>query len=138
MRSARAPRWRSRWRSLAAAGALIACGTDAPVEPPDPWPGLAMATTRWAPEWGTDVPPAEPSEALTLAAALRAATIGPRRSAGEPLAGRLVVGEAADLVVVALGDHDDAGAAAEAVRTIAPLLTMLDGEERYRAPGFDR
>ena len=61
-----------------------------------------------------------------------------RRSAGEPLAGRLVVGESADLVVVSLGDHDDAGAAAEAVRTIAPLLTILDGEERHRAPGFDR
>ncbi|HVQ23282.1 MAG TPA: amidohydrolase family protein [Candidatus Saccharimonadia bacterium] len=124
--------------SLASAGALLALGTDAPVEPPDPWPGLAMATTRWAPEWGTDIPPHQPSEGLGLAAALRAATIGPRRSAGEPLAGRLVVGEAADLVVVALGDHQDPAGAAEAVRTIAPLLTMLDGEERYRAPGFDR
>ncbi len=124
--------------SLAAAGALLAFGTDAPVEPPDPWPGLAVAATRWAPEWGTDVPPAEPSERLTLAAALRAATVGPHSSAGEPLAGRLVVGEAADLVVVALGDHHDPVGAAEAVRTIPPLLTMLDGEERYRTPGFDR
>lgn len=124
--------------SLAAAGALLAFGTDAPVEPPDPWPGLAMAATRWAPEWGTDAPPAGPSEGLTLAAALRAATVGPHRSAGEPRAGRLVVGEAADLVVVALGDHDDPAGAAEGVRTLAPLLTMLEGEERYRAPGFDR
>jgi hypothetical protein len=124
--------------SLAAAGTLLVFGTDAPVEPPDPWPGLAMATTRWAPEWGTDVPPTEPSEGLTLDAALRAATIGPHRSAGEPLAGRLVIGEAADLVIVALGDHDDPAGAAEAVRRVEPLLTLLDGQERYRAAGFDR
>jgi len=41
---------RTRWsfpiRSLAAGGALIAFGTDAPVESPDPWPGIAMAVTR--------------------------------------------------------------------------------------------
>jgi predicted amidohydrolase YtcJ len=124
--------------SLAAAGALLAFGTDAPVEPADPWPGLAMATTRWAPEWGTDMPPADPGERLTLAGALRAATIGPRQTAGQLQAGRLVVGEAADLVVVALADHDDPDGAAEAIRTIEPLLTLLDGEEHHRAPAFDR
>ncbi|HEX5824360.1 MAG TPA: amidohydrolase, partial [Candidatus Limnocylindrales bacterium] len=33
-------------RSLLDAGAVLAFGTDAPVEPIDPWPGLSMAVTR--------------------------------------------------------------------------------------------
>jgi hypothetical protein len=33
------------WRTIADTGAVLAFGTDAPVEPIDPWPGLAMAVT---------------------------------------------------------------------------------------------
>ena len=39
------------WRSIAATGAVIAFGTDAPVEPMDPWPGLALAVRREDPRW---------------------------------------------------------------------------------------
>ncbi|MBY0395443.1 MAG: amidohydrolase family protein, partial [Thermoleophilia bacterium] len=38
------------WRSLLESGAVLAFGTDAPVEPIDPWPGIAMAVVRRAPE----------------------------------------------------------------------------------------
>ena len=34
------------WGSLAATGAVLAFGTDAPVEPFDPWPGIALAVRR--------------------------------------------------------------------------------------------
>ena len=37
------------WRTLVDSGAVVAFGTDAPVEPIDPWPGLAMAVTRIRP-----------------------------------------------------------------------------------------
>ena len=40
------------WRSLLDAGAVVAFGTDAPVEPIDPWPGIAMAVLRRDPSWG--------------------------------------------------------------------------------------
>ena len=33
-------------RAIADGGALIPFGTDAPVEPPDPWPGIAVAVAR--------------------------------------------------------------------------------------------
>ncbi len=33
-------------RALIDGGALIPLGTDAPVEPPDPWPGIAVAVAR--------------------------------------------------------------------------------------------
>ncbi len=39
------------WRTLADSGAVLAFGTDAPVEPIDPWPGLTMAVTRSDPSW---------------------------------------------------------------------------------------
>ena len=123
--------------SLTASGASIAFGTDAPVESPDPWPGIAMAVTRRAPAWGPASRASSPEEAIALDQAIRAATIGPRRSAGEPLGGRLVVGAPADLVVLPLvaGDVIDHAASLHVAR---PLLTLLDGEERYRAPGFER
>ena len=43
------------WRSLLDAGASLAFGTDAPVEPIDPWPGIALAVLRRDPSWGPDV-----------------------------------------------------------------------------------
>ena len=44
---ARAPRRNGyTWGSIAATGAVLAFGTDAPVEPFDPWPGIALAVRR--------------------------------------------------------------------------------------------
>ena len=43
---ARAEAWAYAFAALDRAGAVIAFGTDAPVEPVDPWPGLACAVTR--------------------------------------------------------------------------------------------
>jgi len=124
--------------SLSVAGATLVFGTDAPVEPPDPWPGIAMAVTRRAPEWGGDVGASSPAEAIPLDVALRAATTGPWRVARQAHGGRLMVGAPADLIVIELAEHEDAASAAAAVRTVRPLLTLLDGLERYRDPAFDR
>jgi predicted amidohydrolase YtcJ len=124
--------------SLGAAGATIAFGTDAPVEEPDPWPGIAMAATRRAPQWGPDAPPSSPEEAIAFADAIRAATVGPRRSARELIGGRLVIGAPADLVVLPLAADGEGTDPAKSLHGARPLLTLLDGEERHRAPEFDR
>ncbi|MCL6500254.1 MAG: amidohydrolase family protein, partial [Firmicutes bacterium] len=63
------------WRSLAVGGALLAFGSDAPVESLDPWPGVEVAVTRRDPERASDVLLGE-AEGLDLEAAIRAAAIG--------------------------------------------------------------
>lgn len=114
------------WRSLAASGALIPFGTDAPVEPIDPWPGLAMAATRHDHSWPPGTLPFGPHEALPMERILRAACVDGPRSAGESDRGRLVPGQRADVVVVPLA------AVAVPVDPIAlgstrPRLVIIDG-----------
>jgi predicted amidohydrolase YtcJ len=120
-------------RSLLDAGAVLAFGTDAPVEPIDPWPGIAIAIRRSDPSWGSDVPPFGPAEALTLAQALRAACLGPSITAREADRGRLTPGCRADLTVLpaAPGEvFEEARAGAVRVR---PRLTLVGGEVAFEA-----
>lgn len=113
---------------LDATGALIAFGTDAPVEPVDPWKGIACAVTRASPEWPVGMPPFGPANALPLWRALRAACVDPALTAAETDRGRLVPGHRADVVVL------PAAAVAEPVETggalwnARPRLVLLDGE----------
>jgi len=115
------------WRSLLDAGAVLGFGTDAPVEPIDPWPGVAMAVLRHDPSWGAGVPPFGPDEALTLEQTLRAATVGPATFARDPLGGRLVPGARADLIVLPAAPREGPERAA-AFATVRPRLVLVDGE----------
>ena len=118
------------WRALLDAGATLAFGTDAPVEPVDPWPGIAMAVLRRDPSWGPGVAPYGPDQALTLEQALRAATVGPAQSARDPLGGRLVPGSLADLIVLPAAPRESSNASerAAAFAEVRPRLVMLGGE----------
>jgi predicted amidohydrolase YtcJ len=115
------------WRSLLDAGAVLAFGTDAPVEPIDPWPGIAMAVLRSDPSWGADAAPFGPDEMLTLEQALRAATVGPHLSARNPLGGRLIPGSRADLIVLPAAPRGS-GERGAAFAEVRPRVVMLDGE----------
>ena len=77
-------------RSLIESGAVVAFGTDAPVEPIDPWPGLSMAVTRIDGTWAAGSEPFGPDEPVTLEQALRAACLAPAVTAAEPDRGRLI------------------------------------------------
>jgi predicted amidohydrolase YtcJ len=83
------------WRPLLDAGAVLAFGSDAPVEPADPLLGLDAATSwRRRAAW-------HPELALTPAQALRAYTAGPAYAAGmEDRLGRLRPGLLCDLTVI--------------------------------------
>jgi hypothetical protein len=142
------------------AGALLPFGTDAPVESPDPWRGLAAAVTRSDAGWPDDRA-LHPEQALGLARALRAACLDGPRSGRVPDQGHLGVGARADFLVlpgavfeipdaeVASTDDDAAGPSrvlrppasrgsmAAQLRALRPLLTVLDGEPAWCAPGFD-
>lgn len=118
------------WRALLDVGATLAFGTDAPVEPADPWPGIAMAVLRRDPSWGSDAAAFGPDEAITLEEALRAATVGVATTARDPLGGRLIPGSPADLIVLpaAPRESDDASERAAAFAEVRPRLVMLGGE----------
>ena len=115
-----------RWRSVASAGAVMAFGSDAPIETANPWLGV-HATVRRArpgdapPEWGDD-------ETMELAAALGAYTVGPAMAARRGDLGHLRPGARADLAVLNL-DLSTLLAADERLATVKSRLTLVDGRK---------
>jgi hypothetical protein len=121
-------------RGLLDGGALIPFGTDAPVEPPDPWPGICVAVTRRDP-FEADDEPVGAAHAISLERAVRAACLDPARSARASDLGRLTRGARADLIVVpAAGLREPLDAARLA--STRPEVTLVDGRVEYRSEGF--
>lgn len=118
------------WRSLAGAGARLAFGSDAPIEPANPWLGLFAAVHRRGPD--DRVADWQPQEALDPRVALAAWTRAPAIAAGRPEEGSLGVGAAADLAVLNV-DLDTLLAADERLATVRSELTMVAGREVRRA-----
>lgn len=118
------------WRSIAAAGAPLAFGSDAPVEEPDPFAGIAAAISRT----GADGQPFGgwmPGETIGREAALAAYTAqGAYAGFGESHFGELKPGLRADLVVI---DRDPLLASPEAIRATRVLQTWVGGERLYVA-----
>lgn len=87
------------WRTLQESGALVAFGSDAPVETCDPLDGLFAAVARHG--RGDGRAAWRPEQALTLEDALRAYTLGAAAASGEErLKGSLAEGKVADMVVL--------------------------------------
>ncbi len=87
------------WRSLRQTGAVVAFGSDAPVESPDVLRGLYVAVFRRHPEDGRELP--VPEESVSVREALRAYTLGAAYAAGEEhIKGSLEVGKVCDLVAL--------------------------------------
>jgi hypothetical protein len=106
------------YAELLASGARLELGSDAPVAPLDPWPGIAAATSR------TDGrrSPWHPEQAIPLAAALAAASRG---RAG------MRAGDLADLVIV---DDDPADLEPAELASMSVFGTLLGGRWTY-GPG---
>ncbi len=111
------------WAALERAGALLAFGSDAPVEPPSVALGLHAAITRHAPGEPADAALA-PSQRVGLATALTAYSMGPAILAGDPERGGLGSGAGGDLVV---WDRDLFAASPDAIATARPVLTVIAG-----------
>lgn len=113
-------------RGLLDGGALIPFGTDAPVEPADPWPGIAVAVARRDP-FDAQSAPVGADHAITVERAIRAACLDPALAAARHDLGRLVPGAIADLIVVpdvVAQDEPDP----EALASVRPSATLIDGE----------
>jgi predicted amidohydrolase YtcJ len=114
------------WRSLAAAGARLAFGSDAPIETANPWLGMFAAVHRRAPDGGS--PDWQAQEALDPRVALAAYTRAPAIGIGRPEEGHLGVGAVADLAVLNV-DLDTLLAADERLATVRSELTLVGGRE---------
>ncbi|MBM3471140.1 MAG: amidohydrolase [Armatimonadetes bacterium] len=132
-------RWAYAWRSLAASGAVLAFGSDAPVETPDPWQGIYAAVTRRR-EHGKDgnAGHAEawyPQECISLEEAVRAYTAGAAFAAGtEGWQGALRPGSAADFIVL---DRDPYAGPPEELLRVRVLATVVGGRIAHAAGALD-
>jgi predicted amidohydrolase YtcJ len=118
------------WHSLAAAGARLAFGSDAPIETPNPWLGLFAAVHRRAPGDGT--PDWQPAAALDPLVALAAYTRAPAMAIGRPEEGYLGVGALADVAVLNV-DLATLLAADDRLAGVRSDLTLVGGREVRRA-----
>ncbi len=128
---------RSRWlypiASVVASGAPFAFGSDWSVSSMNPLEGIEVAVTRRQPSEG---PGAAwlPEERIPLPDAIAAYTIrGAYLDFSEKETGSIEVGKAADLVVL---DRNLFEIPPSQIHEAKVLLTLLEGKEVYRAPGF--
>ncbi|KPL90932.1 amidohydrolase [Herpetosiphon geysericola] len=113
------------WRSLQASGAILAFGSDAPVESWDPWAGIHAAVTRQRPDGSPDGG-WYPEQRLSLEEALWAYTVGPAITSGEQaIKGSLGVGKLADLVIL---EEDLAQVAPQQLAKVQVAQTIIEGQ----------
>ncbi|WP_406691380.1 amidohydrolase [Saccharopolyspora sp. ID03-671] len=114
--------WQYPFRSLRAAGAVLAVGSDWPVSEADPMLGVHVAVNRCEP--GSD-DALGPGESLQLVDALAACTAGGAWvNHVEGSTGTIEVGKAADLVLL---DADPFALPAAEIASCGVDLTMVDG-----------
>ncbi|RDC59315.1 putative amidohydrolase YtcJ [Alteripontixanthobacter maritimus] len=119
------------WRSIAATGAKLAFGSDAPVESPEPFAGLAVAISRTDSD-GEPFGGWYPSQTVSREAALAAFTSdGAYAGFADGRFGRLVRGERADFLLL---DRDPLLANARDLRETKLFETWVNGERLYEAP----
>ena len=116
------------YRSLVDAGALLANGSDAPIEELDPLLGIRAGLLRTLDERE----PWHPEQAVTVEEAFHATCIAPAWLAGdERRRGKLLPGYLADLVVL---DRDPFECPPEELAEIDVVATMLGGRWVFNAP----
>jgi len=119
------------YRSLRDSGALVANGSDAPIEELDPWAGVCAGVLRTI----DDRAPWHPEQRLTLSEALEATTVNPAWLArDEHRRGKLIPGFLADLVVL---DRDPYELDPEQLPEVNVVATMLGGRWTHNPPPWE-
>jgi predicted amidohydrolase YtcJ len=117
--------------TLLRSGAVVANGSDAPVEELDPLAGIAAGVLRTIdrrPAW-------HPEEAVTAEEALHATTVAPAWLAGdERRRGKLLPGFLADVVVL---DRDPVTVPADELPDVRVVATMVGGRWVHNPPPWD-
>jgi predicted amidohydrolase YtcJ len=116
------------FRSLVDSGAVVANGSDAPIEELDPLLGIRAGVLRTLDER----PPWHPEQAVTVDEAFAATCLAPAWLAGdERRRGKLIPGYLADLVVL---DRDPFECPPEELGEITVVATMLGGRWVFNPP----
>lgn len=111
------------WRSLIDAGATLAFGSDAPVEPPSPLGGIHAAVTRQRPDGRPDGG-WQPQERLSVGEAITGFTTGAAHAAGMGhLTGEIRPGMFADFTVL----REDPFAVARSDLPHIPVAGVITG-----------
>jgi predicted amidohydrolase YtcJ len=119
------------FRSLLETGAVLANGSDAPIEELDPLAGIRAGVLRTSdarPGWRT-------AEAVTIEEALHATTVAPAWLAGdENRRGKLRPGYLADLVVLS---RDPVACPPDELESVEVVATMVGGRWVHNPPPWD-
>jgi predicted amidohydrolase YtcJ len=119
------------YRSLWDSGAVVANGSDAPIEELDPLAGIVAGVLRTL----DDRPAWHPEQALRVEEALAATCIAPAWLAyDEHGRGKLVPGYLADLVVL---DRDPVAIEPEELPDVQVVATMVGGRWTHNPPPWD-
>jgi predicted amidohydrolase YtcJ len=120
------------WRSFLDAGCVIPCGSDFPVESPNPLLGIYAAVTRQDtdgfPEGGW-----YPEQRMTIQEAVKGFTIWAAYAAfQEDILGSIEVGKLADFTVL---DRDILHIEPKEILTTEAVLTVVGGKIRFSRLG---
>jgi predicted amidohydrolase YtcJ len=118
------------WRSLLDNGAMLATGTDAPVESVDPFANIYAAVTRKRPDTGQAF---YPGQAMDRREVLYSYTLGNALAAFEEKStGSISPGKWADFIILS---QDITRCPDEAIPSTRVLATYIAGRAVYRASG---
>ncbi len=118
------------WKTQLGESAILAFGSDAPVESPNPFLGIHAAVTRQRRDGSPDPVGWYPEQKISITDAFKAYTIGPAYAAGiEHMSGVIKKNYFADLVVL---DGDPFNSKINMLPEIMPIATMLAGEWIYK------
>ena len=119
------------WQSRLTSGAVLASGSDCPVEEPNPMLGFYAAITRQDPS-GHPRGGWTPGQSLSREQALRSFTLDAAYAAhAEALTGSLEAGKLADLVMLS---NDIMQVAPKEILSTTVRMTMIGGEIVYSVP----
>ena len=119
------------WQTFLKQGSRLACGSDFPVESPNPFWGIHAAVTRQDMD---GKPPGGwyPQQKLTLEEALRCFTVDAAYAAHqENTLGTLEAGKWADFIVI---DRDLFSIPAQDIHKVSVLQTWVGGKQIYQKP----
>ncbi|QZY28936.1 amidohydrolase [Nocardioides coralli] len=126
--------WQYPFADIVGSGALVAGGSDWPINPPDPMEGIHVLVNRSSrsTDESEEEPPMRDEQGLTLTQALQAYTSGAAHANHQEDSGNLRVGASADILIL---DRDPFDLHEDEIGSAEPLAAWSRGSEVIRRDG---